>query len=328
MDDLDEFLDNIPVTPQTDRHPAMDTDEDFLAFLDTPTTFARPAGDADTTGKFSLTTQSVDDGQDFLDWLQESSSTKNISSTNLPAIAEDALYSPNTSFIDTTPKAERVSSTGSAKEVSKDMDNFFNEVFGSPSPSTKSRKTFSMDATEADDVHLSFEEQVQSIVQSAFPDIQQLRRIVLAAGYVPAPLRAEVWSLLLNETCAEDVEVLHYSSSDGVECENGDSLASDVAALVSSLPTDNGVNQDELRKDMHDILSLYCQRRQIAYNSVLCRLLSPLLAVPQRASRAQASSCFYNLSSEFAPLINLNVSRSSQYYYSFAPKLRCLSNPI
>lgn len=159
---------------------------------------------------------------------------------------------------------------------------------------------------------MSFEEQVQSIVQSAFPDIQQLRRIVLSAGYVPASLRAEVWSLLLNETCAEDVEVLHYSSSDGEECENSALLTSDVTALVTSLSTDrtagDSADQEELRKDMHDILSLYCQRRQIAYSSVLCRLLSPLLAVPQRASRAQASSCFYTLASEFAPLVNLNVS--------------------
>jgi len=311
MDDLDEFLDKITVTPQTDRHPAMETDEDFLAFLDTPTTFTRPTdGGSATSGNFSLTTQSVDDSNDFLDWLQDSTSRKSTSHTNLPAIVESdepepPVYSPNSSFLDTTPAKPRTASTGSVKEASRDMDNFFNEVFGSPSPSTKSRKTLSTD--EYDAPELSYEESVQAIVLSAFPDIQALRRIVLAAGYAPNTMRAQVWSLLLNESCAEDQEVLSYTS-EGVQVENSALLASDVAAVVATLNTGNTSTKEVLRKDMHDILSLYCARRQVAYNSVYCRLLAPLLVVPEPASRAAASSCFYSLASEFAPLINLNVS--------------------
>jgi hypothetical protein len=73
---------------------------------------------------------------------------------------------------------------------------------------------------------------------------------------------------------------------------------------------------------MQDILVLYCQRRNIAYSAVLSRLLSPLLAVPDRASRTLASSCFYTVASTFAPLINLNVSGIFMSHFGFCSQCK------
>lgn len=296
MDDLDKFLEESGVTipaHSDDRSLSLEKDDDFMAFLDSAAPLPNRTGDEEP-----LATKAIEDGQDFLDWLQQDSPRKK--SVADPE-QETRAWSPNASFIETSKHLHT-----DIKDVSREsMDSFFNDVFGSPSPSSKQHK--SLDAVSEGEEQ-SYDEQVLSIVQSSFPDIQQLKRIICEAGYIPNKLRAQVWALLLNESCVEDEEARHYHT-EGVEFENQQALVSDCSAVIASATVKLSAAEAEvLRKDMHDILALYCQRRSIAYSTILCRLLSPLLVVPERASRTMSSSCFYTLASDFIPLINLNVS--------------------
>jgi hypothetical protein len=303
MDDLDKFLEEevgkVVPTSGAAAGASIEKDDDFLAFLDAPVTVT-PARSGDQKERSLSYTKAIEDSEDFLEWLQDSPSK----STAAAAPEEvQSPWSPNASFIETS-KHMHIDQ----KDISKEsMDSFFNDVFGSPSPSAKVRKDIAGGDETAED--MSLEERVTEIVRSSFPDIQQLKKIICEAGYVPSALRAQVWALVLSESCVEDEEARHYSA-EGVDFEGHHALVSDCAAVMAAAEAQLGspAQVEGTRRDMQDILVLYCQRRNIAYSAVLCRLLSPLLAVPDRASRTLASSCFYTVASTFAPLINLNVS--------------------
>jgi hypothetical protein len=326
MDDLDKFLEDSGIgnLPSTERSASMDNEDDFLAFLDTPGTLPSTSA-VKSTGNFALTSPSVDDNQDFLDWLQDGPPSKVPAGvTAVPPTAEvsvsvDPSLSRNLSFIDTTTSTPLVEK----KDVAKDMDNFFKEVFGSASPSisTKSRKGLFPDVASGDgSAPDSYAQRLVAVIESTFPDVDKLRALICATGYVPNGLRAQIWSLLLTETCTEDEEVRNYSAGDGSDGEsvvNHQQLVADCNAVVSSSMSRlqlSNFDADELRKDLRDILVLYCQRRNCPYKSIFCQVLSPLLAVPERSSRVSASSTFYSIASEFLPLVTMNVSTCITYY--------------
>jgi hypothetical protein len=310
MDDLDKFLEEAAATvpPPGTAGSTMSTekDDDFLAFLDAPVTITPGVKGSGLT---SVTTLPLDDTADFLEWLQDSPRTqkKTLPSQTVSDTSE-RQWDPNASFMETEQHLHRQNADTSKES----MDSFFNDVFGTPSHSTKSRALVGIDESEG----LSPEEGVQEIVESSFPDIPQLRKVISEAGYVPVQWRAQVWSLLLNESCVEDEEVRHYSSQSSVnEMEALQTLVSDCAAVMASSGLLTGTPTTEAaRRDMQDILALYCQRRNVQYSPVLCRLLSPLLAVPERASRTLASSCFYTVASTFVPLLNLPVSMDASSF--------------
>ena len=348
MDDLDKFLEESALSiPTGERTSSLDQDDDFLAFLDTPSTLPKGGSAANPANSVPPTSE---DNQDFLEWLQDSpakttktKTTSNITTTSTstaPTPASEATaravahLAGNESFM-LASKSLHVDHKDTSKAS---MDSFFNEVFGSGSPtaSAKSHKFLSSD--EYDDANnvdgqapRTVEEKILSIVQSSFPDINLLRSVICSGGYIPSSLRAQVWSLLLTESSAEDEEVRHFSS-ESVDFANIQALVSDCKAVISSSNClqPHSAEAEQCKKDMQDILVLYCQRRNFAYKSVLCRLLSPLLVVgagagagaaaevvqqqqqlhqEQRCSRVHASSCFYALASEFVPLINLQVRR-------------------
>ena len=309
MDDLDKFLEDSTLanSPIGDRSATINKDDDFLAFLDVRDT---PAIKSPATRPMNLATESGE--QDFLAWLEDSprqsKSEKNLPVNNvkfdeLAVVPDELPWSPNSSFMESSLHRDN-------KDTSKEsMDHFFEDVFGSPS--TKSGKVNDDDENEEEeneDVVRSFEERLQAIVQSTFPDIPLLKRLICDAGFIPDSLRAQIWSLLLTEGVAEDEESRHYCS-DATVIEGQQMLTSDCTAVItSSTLMLNSKEAEDVRKDMHDILVLYCQRRNIPYKSMLCRLLSPLLVVPKRSSRVQVSSSFYALATDFVPLINLPVS--------------------
>jgi hypothetical protein len=60
-----------------------------------------------------------------------------------------------------------------------------------------------------------------------------------------------------------------------------------------------------MRRNLIDLLSFYCERRQVDYNHLYCHLLAPMFAPPAPLTRGIASTCFYALATEFVPLVNL-----------------------
>ena len=181
------------------------------------------------------------------------------------------------------------------------MDNFFDEVFGdtlsAPSSVVKARAT---------DIH----DEIVDAVQSSFPDVSQIRNLIHRAGYIPAEVRGLVWCLLLTGSTTEDHEADYYHPS-GAELPDASRLNADVDALMTYIASCDGASSIDIvqcRQDVHDILVLYCVRRQAVYQPVYCSLLAPMIAVSQGAmSRSLASSCFYSLATEFVPIINLKV---------------------
>lgn len=288
MSDFDvDFLGEAPVEA-TPSKSTQQIEDELFDFLDTPTattTFTTPA--KDTTG-FTITSQSMDDSQDFLSWLEETPTAKSSSFIKAPALP-------------TVTEEPASSSEGGAKES---MDNFFDEVFGgdsvpSPSPSSKSNAFFQSDS-------VIFITELNEIIGSSFPDVAQLKQVIFNHGYVPNSLRAQVWTLILSGNCSEDDEMRQFNSSAASDLANKKTMLLDCKDFSKSLSSKS--KQEQACRDMSDVLQLYCQRRNLTYQPIYGMLLSPLMAVSDPASKALSSSCFYGLTSSFAPLLSLNVS--------------------
>jgi hypothetical protein len=265
-------------------------EDELFDFLDTPTLQASVSAgnnsENNTEGAssdFSLDAP-VDDNQDFLSWLEETPK-----STSFAA--------PKT-VVPTSPMAP------------KSMETFFDEVFGDdvmPSPSAKSKlSSHSIDHSDP----ANYEHTLLEIITSSFPDVMSLKQTIFEHGYVPIALRAQVWTLILSGNNSDDEEARHFNSSTSTtDVVNKKAMQSDCAALIGNLSNSlQWRSGEEMNRDMQDLLSLYCLRRNLAYSSVLGQLMSPLLLTTHTPSRTMASSCFYSLVSSFAPLVNLNVS--------------------
>jgi len=53
-------------------------------------------------------------------------------------------------------------------------------------------------------ITINIESEINSILDSTFPDIKKLRQILLTSGKIPPDLRGKVWCLLLNGFYVED----------------------------------------------------------------------------------------------------------------------------
>lgn len=229
------------------------------------------------------------DDNDFMSWLNES-----------PAKASGVG-----SAIKTTPTLLNMQSnsllpTMEIPSNNASVDSFFDEVFGE-----EKDKSAPPSPIKSND-HKLLEKDIAEIVHSSFPDVSQLKDVLLQAGYIPSNLRGPVWSLLLTGSCTEDHEAVLYRPN-VAEVTDGERIASDCQAIVSiNFPGTSG-SASSMERDLFDILALYCVRRQVEYNHLFCNMLVPMLATNQPMSRAFASSCFYSLVSEFVPMVNLQV---------------------
>lgn len=335
--DLDQLLEGIQATSFNKANTINEIDnktisneDDFFKFLDEPT----QAISKTTEGKDNTV---IDDPEDFLDWLNNDKTTATILDkekviTNSAISKDDTItdcYNVNDNA-SAEPELQQQEGEEEEEQVNNDddndvslsnvgvtniqsVDNFFDEVYGK-SPIYASSQSI----TETDILEVSLEDKIKSIIRSNFPDIEQLRQLIHEYGYIPITLRAQIWSLLLTETCIEDDEITHYDdSTNGIQFDKKQVIIADCNAVVNINTTTGTMNKSELevvRKDMQDILLLYCQRRKVDYKSVLCRILSTLLVTGNanhRFSRAVASSCFYSIASEFLPLLNLSPTAQS-----------------
>jgi hypothetical protein len=227
-------------------------------------------------------------------------------STNTPlaiASAEPAKDDGDImSWLGDSPGKSSSETKSAAKQpaVPATVDNFFDEVFGdSAAPlSPISTKSFSLDV----------QAEIFDAVHSSFPDVVQIRKLIYQAGYVPPQLRGLIWCLLMTGATNEDHEADYYHPT-GAELADSSRLNADVDALITRMTSVSGLDLVQCRQDLHDILVLYCVRRQVEYSPLYCSLLAPLVVTTRGSMpRSLASSCFYSLATEFIPIMNLKVS--------------------
>ncbi|KAJ1438567.1 hypothetical protein B484DRAFT_392223 [Ochromonadaceae sp. CCMP2298] len=318
MDDLDAFLADTDLTPKS--MPSPGDEEDFLAFLDEPSPNTEPLvgiamGDGmdtdvgtGTGGEGVITADTESD--DFLDWLGDSGKDSGKgpscpSPDSGPASSSTGAWSTG-SFLERQDESELAGGAGEAVGgvALSDMDSFFNDVFGSPSPpspnpATRTSLTTQRTKDEAVGAGVGgngirtlgslglfdadtepFEQQLHTLVHATFPDVDTLRELLCEAQYVPESHRAAVWSLLLRETCVEDEEAVSYECpppSTGMELLEADCAAAVALAEAEGEGAGEGteragaVGAEEtgarLHADLRAILLLYCQRRDVEYKT-------------------------------------------------------------
>ena len=195
-----------------------------------------------------------------------------------------------------------------------------------------------------------YEQELRTMTYASLPDISRLRALVFRAGYIPPQLRAQVWCLLLRGSCQEDDEASNYFPSGEEQLDGKETLETDCEALVNEAvarapsltpsATEHGSDSAnkgsaggsaggsgvagvlahldgrraaELKGQLRDVLMLYCMRRSVEYNSVLCKLLCPLLLCSQPCSKGMAASSLNALASEFVPLVKLQASTAFEF---------------
>lgn len=250
------------------------------------------------------------------------SAQKEIDTESLsPTIKKDSTYVEDNEFLswlDDSPKKEDSIIIQSAKKdkpaistdaiTSATMDSFFDEVFGDE-VSSPPKHASPRNKREAD----SLTTEIVEIVESSFPDVVQLRKILLRLGYIPAKYRGEIWCILLTGAGTGECEV-SLPTSEEEELTRFQQLAADCDAVVNrkfnhyDVESQNSETTSRIRQEMYDILVVFCIRRQVQYNHLYCHLLAPMLALPDPMTKPQALSCFYSFASEFVPLVNLKVN--------------------
>lgn len=271
--DLNMFISETVVAPSNKS-----TDLDFLSGSE-----ATVVSPKDSSG-----TQPAE--KDFMAWLDDPDATP-------------SKLSPPTTFSQTSVDVNTSEGDG--------LNDFLEEVFGE----TGSNQVITTSAATTLSGNKKYEAELRAESSSGFPDISKLRNMVLRGGYLPHLSRGHVWCILLTGgPCVDDQEAEFWKPHGGNDenIVNKSQLEVDCQTALSRLEntTYAPLDAEQSKEDLHDILLLYCMRRNISYSSLMCDLLSPLLLLSPPLtplSRALASACFYSLYSEFIPTANLQV---------------------
>lgn len=268
---------NSVVKSQSDAHEVTLSQE--LDFLST-------SPHKDTTTGIEHSTKKTNDDLDFL-----SSPTK-----NNPVVSLDTKVQVDEGEFMTWLDKDAAVSNPIKKNI---MDDFFDEVFGDDGP----KSTFSTEIVDR-----GLEDEINTILSSSFPDVENLKITLQKAGYVPRRCRGKVWNLILTGGTAEDEEAEFWHPTER-ETDSIPQIQIDCSDVVDrashSIQAPPSIDQAET--DIRDILLLYCVRRKADYDSMLCHQLVPMILSPYPFSRAIASSCFYAFCSAFTAYITLQV---------------------
>jgi len=154
---------------------------------------------------------------DFLAWLDESPAPA-------PAVERsDTVSARGVKSLNLTPLVLPKSvpvATGSATSTvsSIEVNTFFDEVFGGVDDGAMERSNVISTLPAQDQQpqislpmdHVNIEAEINITLESAFPDVARLRKMLLACGRIPASHRGKVWCLLLNGFYVEDQVRLCY----------------------------------------------------------------------------------------------------------------------
>lgn len=157
---------------------------------------------------------------------------------------------------------------------------------------------------------LEVQSDINAILQSSFPDLQKLRKLLMEARYIPTDKRCHIWNTLLTGSSIEDLEAKYYHfKMEDAQSKNFSNLLDDVESVMKRTKGLAANEIDALKHDLTDIISLFCLRKDVDYNPLFLQLLAPL-AIESKSHfpKTVISSSFYNFVENFAPLARLDVS--------------------
>ena len=261
-----------------------------------------------------------------------------------------------TSYIQGTPPSQLVSISSPITAVhSAAVDTFFDEVFGdsglssissdsintpdatvtptktTPSLQINTRTTDTSKYAEQLQSRISTEDIVRVEVESPFPDVPRMTTSLLKLGYVPDSLRGKVWCLSLTGVCTEDQEAIDFVANNNELGQHHSAIKADIDSFIlrssknsmaaSPFPPES---MEEIRKNLNDIIVLYCMRKSKEYHQIYTSIMAPLfISNNSIMSKGLAFSCFHSLCSGFIPLINLPVELC--YYSALFDNLNSIS---
>eukprot|EP01038_Epipyxis_sp_PR26KG_P007641 gene7641-10401_t len=307
-DDLDDIFD--AVDSVTVLKTAQDIENDLFTVVNDPlkeknTIFS-------TVYEKKEISSAITDHDDFLSWLDEGSSPSAVTNNYNPPISSNEMISSAT--------------YNQPTDSITSIDNFFDEVFGDnktlPEENNKtneinahSSSILMNNSVSQDAAEISTLQMIEKIVKSSFPDISQLKLLLLKCGYIPSSYRCQIWSLLLTGSFEIDEEANSFKASSLNNSNNSEKsinqteLINDCQTLVNSLSYRNQLNIDQIVSDMNDVLVLYFLRRNLDYSSLLTKLIAPLMtSTTKRAQKGVISASFYSLVTNFIPMLNLKPS--------------------
>jgi hypothetical protein len=311
---------NTEFSASTNATTNKDLEDELFELLNSTTTPARTEK-IESKEPVSKPTVTSDVGdQDFLSWLEETPNKS--TSTDMPTTTVPAS---TTVPSNTVTEAKAPSSTTEVKPTSindQSMDSFLNDVFEVSSPlssttnptveTTKEKKNMNNQnmtplqlQNELKKKHVEYEKEIESIVDSPYPDLGMLRGTLDKGGYLPSRLRLKILVLLLTGSCHIDDEALNFSATT-MEKQFFIDLVPDCEALIDS-QKQNYQHPKQLIENISDVVYLYCQRRSLDYKNVYSRIMLSILGTNEDISKSVLSSCFYSLSSNFLPLVGLQV---------------------
>lgn len=255
---------------------------------------------------------SYSDPQDFLSWLDDASPTKIIpdSKSNVVTESNDLLSNLDEVISSSTLELPPVEEKQITASVLQTNDSIYDEMFGATETETTNNVSTTFAQTQSTTVDISeFENNMDAILSSPFPDVARLRELIDKSGYIPGHQRLCALLLLLTGSCQADEEADRFSVSPS-EREFHRDLVSDTQSLIKSCySSKEAPGVMNLEHDLIDVAILYCQRRSIDYKNIFSRLLISIFGeVNHHQSKALVSSCFYSLMSQFIPMVSLQYS--------------------
>jgi hypothetical protein len=311
---------NTETSASTNATTNRDLEDELFELLNSTTTPARTEKIESKEPISKATVTSDVEDQDFLSWLEETpnkSTSADMPTTTAPV--STSVPSQNVAEANVPSSTTEVKSTN-INDLS--MDSFLNDVFEVSSPlstttnptveTKKEKNPNNQNMTplqlqnELKKKQVEYEKELESIVDSPYPDLGMLRGTLDKGGYLPSRLRLKILVLLLTGSCHIDDEALNFSATT-VEKQFFIDLVPDCEALIDS-QKQNYQHPKQLIENISDVVYLYCQRRSLDYKNVYSRIMLSILGTNEDISKSVLSSCFYSLSSNFLPLVGLQVS--------------------
>jgi hypothetical protein len=309
---------NTETSASTNATTNRDLEDELFELLNSTTTPARTEKiESKEPISKPVVTSDVGD-QDFLSWLEETpnkSTSADMPTTTAPvstSVSSQAVAEANVPSSTTEVKSTNINDLS--------MDSFLNDVFEVSSPlstttnptvETKEKNMNNPNMTplqlqnELKRKQVEYEKELESIVDSPYPDLGMLRGTLDKGGYLPSRLRLKILVLLLTGSCHIDDEALNFSATT-VEKQFFIDLVPDCEALIDC-QKQNYQHPKQLIENISDVVYLYCQRRSLDYKNVYSRIMLSILGTNEDISKSVLSSCFYSLSSNFLPLVGLQV---------------------
>lgn len=239
--------------------------------------------------------------EEFLSWLEESPKAPE-SKSSIEIGAQDnnqtqfSVLDSIDDFLSSATSDPRAPEPIIPTQASQPSSNFFDEVFGD-------EINKSLDPLQIEKKEIASCPNLEDIVNSPFPDVGKLRQVIDEIGSIPSNLRLKIMLLFLTGSWNQDDEADKFILS-----ENEKQFYSVIYADCQNLVKSSELISGEIIIDqIASTIILFLQRRNIEYKNIYSRIMFSLISGQETVKRSLLSSCFYSLSTNFLPLIGLQV---------------------